>query len=280
MFHALLPCYLAICLLLSSSHQGVISFTPTRTPYYNHHSAVLVPAVHHLLSIRSSSSPTTTTTTSTTSTRIYYSSDQEEEKEDENDIAAAVIIPGFLTGANELQSLVDNLNERGIPSIAVPMPNWHWIPCLGGRSVRPILERVDATVKYVYEHGIDSTAGAKIQFDYNFIDCYQDFMDNPGGIMKVGGSDEVDEYPTNVIPRGKLHTATTSHHNKKKKQKGRIALIGHSAGGWIGRIYLSNCNYGGKVYDGSKYVHSLVTLGTPHGNGELFFIILLYSIIQ
>jgi len=32
-----------------------------------------------------------------------------------------------------------------------------------------------------------------------------------------------------------------------------------SAGGWISRVYLSSSDYGGKSYDGSEYIHSLVT---------------------
>lgn len=39
-----------------------------------------------------------------------------------------------------------------------------------------------------------------------------------------------------------------------------------SAGGWISRIYLSSREYGGRAYRGSDYIHSLVTLGTPHAS--------------
>ena len=31
----------------------------------------------------------------------------------------------------------------------LPGPRWHWIPCLGGRSARPILERIDFAVDHV-----------------------------------------------------------------------------------------------------------------------------------
>ncbi|GFH49797.1 hypothetical protein CTEN210_06273 [Chaetoceros tenuissimus] len=51
-----------------------------------------------------------------------------------------------------------------------------------------------------------------------------------------------------------------------RKGKGRIALIGHSAGGWISRVYLSNRNYGGRSYNGSELVHSLMTLESPNAN--------------
>ena len=173
-------------------------------------------------------------------------------------INAAVIVPGFLTGADELQPLVDNLNARGIPSIAVPFPNWHWIPCLGGRSARPILERIDFTVRHLCANGGDVTSIPK--FGYNVIDCWKDFEDNPGGVLEVGGSAEVDLFPKDVTPRGRFGGVS------RDKAKGRIAIVGHSAGGWISRVYLSDRNYGGKAYHGSDLVHSLVTLGSPHGN--------------
>ena len=46
-----------------------------------------------------------------------------------------------------------------------------------------------------------------------------------------------------------------------------MALIGHSASGYISRIYLSSRAYGGKAYKGAELVHSLVTLGSPHQVG-------------
>ena len=83
-------------------------------------------------------------------------------------------------------------------------------------------------------------------------------MESQGGVMKVGGSDAVDLYPL-VEPRGTFVLPREDLLNGKK-----IALIGHSAGGWISRAYVSNRSYGGKCYSGQRYVHSLVTLGTPH----------------
>jgi len=74
----------------------------------------------------------------------------------------------------------------------------------------------------------------------------------------VGGSDKVEEYPL-VIPRGTFPPPQVD-------PKVHVTLIGHSAGGFISRIYLSNRPYGGKAYKGTDLVHSLVTLGTPHAN--------------
>jgi hypothetical protein len=176
---------------------------------------------------------------------------------DTTNIQAAVLVPGFLTGADEFKDMCELLTAKGIPTVAVPMPNWHWIPCLGGRSARPIMERIDATVQHLIASNGDVNQMPSQLFDYTPWDCWRDFKETPGGVASVGGSSAVDEYPV-VQPRGTFNMPTTSSLGDKK-----IALIGHSAGGWIARAYLSDRNYGGKVYDGKKYIHSLVTLGTP-----------------
>lgn len=47
-----------------------------------------------------------------------------------------------------------------------------------------------------------------------------------------------------------------------------VTLIGHSAGGWISRIYLGDRPYDGRVWAGQQRVHTLITLGTPHTSQE------------
>lgn len=205
------------------------------------------------------------------------------------DIRAAVIVPGFLTGKDEFTPLAKSLNRIGIPTVVVPMPNWHWLPCLGGRSMRPMLERIDFTVRHLagvagnlgdFERTTVETLEKSVEdglqllsieekrrirdpqllipnIDYNLIDLYQDFRNNPGGVLEVGGSAEVDQYPL-WNPKGSFLSAP--------EPMGKVALIGHSAGGWICRAYLSKRNYGGKSYDGQQLVHSLITLGSPHSN--------------
>jgi len=207
-------------------------------------------------------------------------------------IRAAVIVPGFLTGKDEFLPLAKSLTAKGIPSVVVPMPNWHWLPCLGGRSMRPMLERIDHTVRHLAAVAGDLSEFDKVtldsldedkftekdgiivpkdlgtlttdnpqllipDFDYNIIDLYQDFRRNPGGVLQVGGSAEVEDYPL-WNPKGTFKEAP--------EPMGKVALIGHSAGGWICRAYLSNRSYGGKAYCGNELVHSLITLGSPHGN--------------
>lgn len=210
------------------------------------------------------------------------------------DIRAAVIVPGFLTGKDEFVPLANSLNNMGIPTVVVPMPNWHWLPCLGGRSMRPMLERIDFTVRHLaavagslgdfertttegLEKSLEDAMATKSdsddvtvmrneksdpqlvipKFQYNILDLYADFRNNPGGVLQVGGTAEVDQYPL-WNPKGSFPTAP--------EPQGRVALIGHSAGGWICRAYLSNRDYGGKSYNGKELVHSLITLGSPHGN--------------
>jgi hypothetical protein len=173
-------------------------------------------------------------------------------------IKAAVLVPGFLTGAAEFESLCQALTDRGIPTVAVRMPNWHWISCLGGRSSRPILERIDFTVKHLVAN--DGDISTIPPFEYSLADAWHDFLNNPGGVFEVGGSSKVDDYPV-VEPCGNFPLPFPS-----ELPNAKIALIGHSAGGWISRVYLSSRPYGGKAYSGVKHVHSLVTLGTPHAN--------------
>ena len=87
--------------------------------------------------------------------------------------------------------------------------------------MRPVLERIDHTVRHVCA---SSTAVPPIR--YSLADLAGDFRDTPGGIFSVGGSAEVDEYP-DVQPRGGFPPAA--------EPRGRVAIVGHSAGGWIAR---------------------------------------------
>lgn len=51
-----------------------------------------------------------------------------------------------------------------------------------------------------------------------------------------------------------------------------VTLIGHSAGGWIARLYLGDVPYPdvltGKAWQGRNHVRQLICLGTPHVSGE------------
>ncbi|NDJ17748.1 esterase/lipase family protein [Myxacorys almedinensis] len=132
-----------------------------------------------------------------------------------------VILPGYLAGAIDYQQMQHTLAEMGVPTVTVPLRKRDWFPTLGGRSVLPILERLDQTVQQVrQQHGTE-----------------------------------------------------------------QINLVGHSAGGWIARIYLGENLYdvhgmidgSSKGVPGAKqvyawnahhYVAHLVTLGTPQTSYE------------
>ncbi|NJP08322.1 MAG: lipase [Leptolyngbyaceae cyanobacterium RU_5_1] len=122
-----------------------------------------------------------------------------------------VILPGYMAGAVEYRDLQTHLQDLGIPATTVPISWQDWIPTLGGRSVTPILRRIDATVKQI----IQQSGAAKVN------------------------------------------------------------LIGHSAGGWLARIYLGEKPYcihpndtEECVWHARPHVATLVTLGTPHTSLE------------
>jgi triacylglycerol esterase/lipase EstA (alpha/beta hydrolase family) len=59
-----------------------------------------------------------------------------------------VILPGyFARRSTEYQSLKRALNERGIPTITVPLRKRDWVLTLGGRSFVAILQQIDRVVK-------------------------------------------------------------------------------------------------------------------------------------
>ena len=123
-----------------------------------------------------------------------------------------VILPGYFASAKDYKYLELSLNQQGIPTSTVPLSKRDWIPTLGGRSVVPILRKIDFTVK-------------KMLGKYNV---------------------------------------------------SQVNLIGHSAGGWIARIYLGEKPYDihrdvqgtEGVWNARFQVSTLITLGTPHISQE------------
>lgn len=122
-----------------------------------------------------------------------------------------VILPGYLASAAEYIGLKQQLQKRNIPTEIVPLTKWDWVPTLGGRSVMPIIYKIDQTVQQ----------------------------------MRI-------EY-----------------------QSEKVNLVGHSAGGWIARIYLGEIPYdihGDAIplewWNKSSHISTLVTLGTPHTSEE------------
>jgi pimeloyl-ACP methyl ester carboxylesterase len=54
----------------------------------------------------------------------------------------------------------------------------------------------------------------------------------------------------------------------RETQADQVNLIGHSAGGWIARIYLGEESYCDRIWSGRSLVKTLITLGTPHTSQE------------
>jgi triacylglycerol esterase/lipase EstA (alpha/beta hydrolase family) len=123
-----------------------------------------------------------------------------------------IILPGYFAPASEYYALAQQLQAEGVTATIVPLTTWDWVPTLGGRSIQPILEKIDQTVQAVRAR--------------------------------------TDQSPVN--------------------------LVGHSAGGWIARIYLGAVSYDvhgmqpDKTYawKAHEWVDRLITLGTPHRSQE------------
>ncbi len=55
---------------------------------------------------------------------------------------------------------------------------------------------------------------------------------------------------------------------RRKFRAERFILVGHSAGGLLGRLYLHDGPVWGHTYAGVEHVIALITLGTPHCSGR------------
>lgn len=123
-----------------------------------------------------------------------------------------VILPGYFASAVEYRLLEESLQQQGFPTVTVPLRQQDWFPTVGGRSMVPILRKLDQTIK----------------------------------------------------------------HQLQKYNASKVNLIGHSAGGWIARVYLGEKPYtihgdvteSEGLWHASPYVATLVTLGTPHISQE------------
>lgn len=60
-----------------------------------------------------------------------------------------MIVPGFLNDRTDYTALVQDLRARGYYAAVAPIRWYNWLPCVGGRSVRPILDRIEHTVNWM-----------------------------------------------------------------------------------------------------------------------------------
>ncbi len=124
-----------------------------------------------------------------------------------------IILPGYFAAASDYSQLENHLNQEGIPTVTVPLKKRDWFPTIGGRSMVPILRKINTTVQQTLQ-----------------------------------------QYS---VPK--------------------INMIGHSAGGWIARIYLGEKPYTVHrdvteniegLWKMHPSVETLITLGTPHVSQE------------
>jgi len=176
-----------------------------------------------------------------------------------------VIVPGFLYGAGNYEGMCRRMREQGVDAMVAPIAAWHWIPVLGGRSVRPILERIDFAVDFAAD--CDAAAGGKMPWpQYSFGDLLADFWNTPGGVLRAGGTSDPEQFP-DVEPRGGFFAdakgARPFAMQGAQRERRNVALVAHSAAGWICRIYVSSEAYAGRAYRGGDKVSALVALGSP-----------------
>ncbi|KAI5072576.1 hypothetical protein GOP47_0012682 [Adiantum capillus-veneris] len=160
-----------------------------------------------------------------------------------------VIVPGWLSESSQYRPMASYLRSKGLTTLIVPLKWLNWIPSLGGRSVRPILDRIDATInRALNEEEETFYESADEVLAYTFSDFFKEFINPKNGAQLPQDSS--------------IKTNETTFFNISAK---RVILIAHSAGGWICRILLGGkVPYDGRVYAASRYVTALVTLGTPH----------------
>lgn len=54
----------------------------------------------------------------------------------------------------------------------------------------------------------------------------------------------------------------------QQTQAPQVNIVGHSAGGWIARIYMGSGSYCDQVWQAQPKVNTLISLGTPHTSQE------------
>ena len=94
----------------------------------------------------------------------------------------------------------------------------------------------------------------------------QELTGKPARVVPVPASDWLGA----VTARGwekillRLHRAIL--HQTESQPEKRVILVGHSAGGVMGRLYLSPTPFRGHSFAGLENVEHLITLGSPHKN--------------
>ena len=62
-----------------------------------------------------------------------------------------IILAGYLAGAADYIPIAQKLKNQNLAATVVPLKWWEWVPTVGGRSIAPILEKLDQTVNLELE---------------------------------------------------------------------------------------------------------------------------------
>jgi len=143
-----------------------------------------------------------------------------------------VIVPGFLYGASNYEGMCRRMRERGVAAMVAPIAAWHWIPVLGGRSVRPILERIDFAVDFAATSDCLDDDITMPWPPYSVADLLLDFKDTPGGVLRAGGTSDPEQFPC-IEPRGvffrdaQKSTRPFAPPNAQHERR-KVALVGYT----------------------------------------------------
>ena len=110
------------------------------------------------------------------------------------------------------------------------------------------------------------------------------FFAGAGEYRQLEGELEAKGYPARIVPLTLLNwfptvggrpvtPILTELHKTVVRTKlefncPQVNLIGHSAGGWIARIYLGSTPYHDRSWAGAEHISTLIALGTPHRSQE------------
>eukprot|EP00775_Hariotina_reticulata_P011086 gene11086-11241_t len=160
-----------------------------------------------------------------------------------------LVVPAFYLDAAAFRPLVQELRAQGFNAALPPIRWTDWVPTLGGRSVRPILDRMDWALTQLLEGYQVTEEGG-----------YEVSLPQPAGI---------DDWLAEFRDASQGARPSLQLTGPWQGQQ-RAALVASSAGGWISRIFLSRgpTAYCNAIFHGADRVHTLVTLGTPHTSAE------------
>jgi len=169
-----------------------------------------------------------------------------------------LVLPAYLSDASAFLPFVRKLRAMGYDA-AMPSIRWYnWLPTVGGRSMRPICDRIDYALATFIDGGggggaqASEATGFEVPLPPGRVERWLDEM------MDASKGAQPPLPAAGPVPAPLPPAA-------------RAAVVASSAAGWIARIVLGggpSPEYGGRVYHGAGRVHTLITLGAPHVSAE------------